>query len=90
VAVNRNKNFTSSSTICLHTRLLRYRRFLEHPRVQLHFTSTYSSWLNQMEIWFAQIEREVIARGVFTSVRDLAREIMRYIRAYPKTARPFK
>ena len=62
----------------------------EHPRVQLHFTPTYSSWLNQVEIWFARIEREVIARGVFTSVRDLARKIMRYIRAYSKTARPFK
>jgi len=62
----------------------------EHPRVQLHFTPTYSSWLNQVEIWFARIEREVIARGVFTSVRDLARKIMRYIRAYSKTARPSK
>ena len=65
--------------------------FLEaHPHVQLHFTPTYSSWLNQVEIWFARIEREVIARGVFTSVRDLARKLMRHIRAYSKTARPFK
>jgi len=62
----------------------------EHPNVQLHFTPTYSSWLNQVEIWFARIEREVIARGVFTSVQDLARKLMRYIRAYSKTARPFK
>ena len=61
----------------------------EHPHVQLHFTPTYSSWLNQVEIWFARIEREVIARGVFTSVRDLARKLMRYIRAYSKTAHPF-
>lgn len=65
--------------------------FLEaHPRVQLHFTPTYSSWLNQVEIWFARIEREVIARGVFTSVKDLSRKLMRYIRAYSKTARPFR
>jgi transposase len=61
----------------------------DHPRVQLHFTPTYSSWLNQVEIWFARIEREVIARGVFTSVNDLSRKLMRYIRAYSKTARPF-
>jgi transposase len=61
----------------------------QHPNVQLHFTPTYSSWLNQVEIWFGRIEREVIARGVFTSVRDLARKLMRYIRAYSKTARPF-
>ena len=61
----------------------------EHPNVRLHFTPTYSSWLNQVESWFGRIEREVIARGVFTSVRDLARKLMRYIRAYSKTARPF-
>lgn len=65
--------------------------FLEqHPQVKLHFTPTYSSWLNQVEIWFARIEREVIARGVFTSVKDLARKLMRYIRAYSKYARPFQ
>ena len=39
-----------------------------HPNVHLHFTPTYSSWLNQVELWFARIERDVIARGVFTSV----------------------
>jgi transposase len=33
-------------------------RFLrEHPRVQFHFTPTYSSWLNQVELWFAKIQR---------------------------------
>ncbi len=42
-----------------------------------------------MEIWFAKIERDVIARGIFTSVADLARKIRRYIRAYAKSARPF-
>jgi transposase len=62
----------------------------EHPNVKLHFTPTYSSWLNQVEIWFSRIERDVIARGVFTSVRDLARKLIRYIRAYSKTARPFQ
>jgi transposase len=60
-----------------------------HPNVKLHFTPTYSSWLNQVEIWFSRIERDVIARGVFTSVRDLGRKLIRYIRAYSKTARPF-
>jgi hypothetical protein len=42
-----------------------------HPKVQLHFTPTYSSWLNQVELWFGKIERDVIAGGVFTSVFDL-------------------
>ena len=67
------------------------RDFLEaNPKVRLHFTPTYSSWLNQVEIWFAKIERDVIARGVFTSVTDLSRKLMKYIRAYAKTARPIR
>jgi transposase len=61
-----------------------------HPRVHLHFTPTYSSWLNQVENWFARIERDVIARGVFTSVRDLARKLMRYIRHYNRAPKLIK
>ena len=65
--------------------------FLEqNPRVHLHFTPTYSSWLNQVELWFSKIEREVIARGVFTSVTDLARKLRRYINAYSAHARPIQ
>ena len=62
----------------------------EHPRVKLHFTPTYSSWLNQVECWFSKIERDVIARGVFSSVKDLAKKIMRYIRSYNRQAKPIK
>jgi len=58
--------------------------------VQLHFTPTYSSWLNQIELWFAKIERKVIARGIFTSVPDLARKLRRYINAYSANARPIQ
>lgn len=61
-----------------------------HRNVRLHFTPTYSSWLNQVEIWFSRIERDVIARGVFSSVADLARKLRRYINAYSANAKPFK
>lgn len=61
-----------------------------HPTVQLHYTPTYSSWLNQVELWFSKIERDVIARGIFTSVPDLRRKLMRYIRQYNKVAKPFR
>lgn len=61
-----------------------------HPNVTIHFTPTYSSWLNQVELWFAKIERDVIARGVFTSVTDLKRKLMRYIRQYNKAPRTVK
>lgn len=62
----------------------------EHPQVHLHFTPTYASWLNQVELWFAKIERDLIARGIFTSVNDLARKLLRYIRRYNKTPHPVK
>ena len=63
---------------------------VQHPRVKLHFTPTYSSWLNQVELWFAKLERDVIARGIFPSVTDLARKLRRYINAYSKDAQPFR
>lgn len=61
-----------------------------HPKVTLHFIPPSSSWLNQVELWFGKIERDVIARGVFTSVKDLSRKLMRYIRQYNKHPKPIK
>jgi len=61
-----------------------------HRQVRMHYTPTYSSWLNQVELWFSKIERDVIARGIFSSKADLARKIGRYIRHYNKQAKPFK
>lgn len=63
---------------------------IERPNVHLHFTPTYSSWLNQVELWFSKIERDVIARGVFTSLPDLKRKLMRYIRLYNKKPKTVK
>jgi transposase len=62
----------------------------ENQRVKLHFTPTYSSWLNQVENWFSKIERDVIARGIFTSVADLSRKLLRYVRLYNRYAKPVK
>ena len=65
--------------------------FLEaHPHVHLHFTPTYASWLNQVELWFGRIERDLLTRGIFTSVKDLARQIRRYIRHYNDVAKPIR
>ena len=61
-----------------------------HPRVHLHFTPTYSSWLNQVELWFAKIERDLLARGIFTSIPDLARKIRRYITRYNEDPKPIR
>jgi len=59
-----------------------------NPHLRIHYTPTYSSWLNQVEIWLSKIQRQIIARGVFSSLNDLARKIMRFIRNYNKTATP--
>ena len=62
----------------------------EHRNVRMHFTPTYSSWLNQVENWFSRIQRDVISRGIFTSAKDLAKKLMRYIREHNKNPRPIK
>ena len=62
----------------------------QHPNVHMHYTPTYCSWLNQIEIWFSKIQRDIIARGVFTSKADLKRKLLKYIRHYNKDAKPFK
>jgi transposase len=62
----------------------------QHPNVNLHCTPTYSSWLNQVESWFRKLQRDVIDRGIFTSVADLKRKILRYIRLYQKSAKPYQ
>lgn len=72
-------------------RTRRVAQFLaDHPTVHLHFTPTYSSWLNEIEIWFSKIERDPIARGIFSSVADLRRKIMRYIRHYNRAPKPVR
>lgn len=62
----------------------------DHPNVHLHYTPTYSSWLNQVEIWFSKLQRQVISRGIFCSVPDLKRKIMRFIRVHNKKPTPIK
>jgi len=62
----------------------------EHASVQIHYTPTYSSWLNQVEIWFSKIQRDLITRGIFTSTFDLRRKIMGYIRLHNRQCQPFR
>ncbi|MCU0920059.1 MAG: transposase, partial [Burkholderiaceae bacterium] len=62
----------------------------KHTNVRIHYTPTYSSWLNQVENWFSRIQRDVISRGIFTSVKDLDKKLLRYIRQYNKDPKPLK
>ena len=60
-----------------------------HPRYHLHFVPTYSSWLNQVERWFALITQRAIRRGSFRSVKELVAKIDQFVSAYNKEAKPF-
>ena len=60
-----------------------------HPRFHLHFTPTYSSWLNQVERWFGIITQRAIRRGSFCSVKELRQKIDQFVAAYNKNATPF-
>lgn len=60
-------------------------------RLTLHFTPTYASWLNQVEIWFNIFSRDVIRGGIWHSKKELVDQIMLYIRKYnEERAHPFK
>jgi transposase len=66
------------------------RRWLAaRPRFHIHYTPTYSSWLNQVEIWFNIITQRAIRRGTFRSVRDLTRKIEAFAEHYNRKCQPF-
>src|SRR5947208_12350639 len=61
----------------------------QRPRFQVHYTPTYSSWLNQVERWFGLITQQAIRRGSFRSVRELIRRIEEFVQHYNRHSRPF-
>ena len=66
------------------------RRWLAaRPRFHVHYTPTYSSWLNQVEIWFNIITQRTIRRGTFRSVRDLVARIETFVKHYNRRCHPF-
>jgi len=60
-----------------------------HARFHLHYTPTYSSWLNQVERWFGLITRRAIRRGSFTSVGDLRKTIEQFVDHWNEHPQPF-
>lgn len=61
----------------------------KHPKVKFHYTPTHASWLNQVELWFSIIERQLINRGNFESKEDLTTKILGFIEKYNQRAKPF-
>jgi transposase len=60
-----------------------------HPRFHLHHTPTYSSWLNQVERWFAYLTEDLLRRGDHRSVHALEKEIREWVKAWNDNPRPF-
>lgn len=61
-----------------------------HPRWHLHFIPTHSSWLNQVERFFAKITEQRIRRESFRSVEELRKTILAYIKHHNQNPKPFK
>jgi transposase/transposase-like protein len=61
----------------------------KHPRFQMHFTPTSSSWLNLVERWFRELTEKALRRGVFHSVPDLITKIEQYLAAHNDNPKPF-
>ena len=65
------------------------RWLLRHPRFHLHFTPTYSAWINQVERWFATLTDKQIRRGVHRSTQALEAAIRVYLKLTNENPRPF-
>ena len=61
----------------------------KHPRFVLHFVPTSSSWLNQVERWFAELTQKAVRRGIFVSVGDLVEAITAFLEHWNEAPRPF-
>jgi transposase len=60
-------------------------------RITLHFTPTYSSWLNQIEIWFNMLTKDVLKGGVWKTRKQLIDQLLNYVKTYnDQRAKPFK
>src|SRR5256714_1825543 len=65
------------------------RWLLRHPRFTLHFTPTYSSWLNLVERWFAELTTKWIKRSAHRSVRELVASIRTWITNWNDDPKPY-
>ena len=68
------------------------KEWLSHKRkFHIHYTPTYSSWLNQVEIWFNILTKDVVKGGIWTSKKQLVDQWMEYVKTYNKErAKPFQ
>ena len=67
----------------------RERWLARHRNVHFHFTPTYSSWLNQIAIWFSILQSSSLAGASFTSIQQLRDHIDQFVASYNTRAVPF-
>jgi hypothetical protein len=60
-----------------------------HPRFQVPFVPTSSTWLTQDERWFAELTTRLLQRGVHPSVQALAADLRAWIEAWNEDPKPF-
>ena len=65
------------------------RWLLRHPRFQVHYTPTYSSWINQVERWFATLTESYLRRGTHRSTRQLEDALRLYLATNNADPKPF-
>ena len=61
----------------------------QHKNVVFHFTPTHASWLNQIELWFSILQRQLIRRESFVDTIDLSKKVLKFIEDYNKKSKPF-
>ena len=66
------------------------RWLISRPRFHVHFTPTSSSWINQVERWFATLTEKQLRRGVHRSTRALEKSIRTDLRTYNENPKPFR
>ena len=60
-----------------------------HPRFHVHYTPTYSSWINQVERWFAYLTEQLLQRSDHRSVQALEKDIRTWVTAWNENPKPF-
>jgi len=76
-----NSSIHTAPTVC--------RWMKQHPRFRMHFTPTYSSWLNLVERWFANLTNDALKRGSHSSIAELRDAISMYVDATNEEPKPF-
>lgn len=61
----------------------------KHPRFHMHFTPTYSSWINQVERLFAEVTRDLLQRSDHRSVQALEKDLRDWVKAWNESPQPF-